>query len=74
VAEWVIDELGEIPENTGDSFVADRWEVTVLSLDGRAIGQVRLRATDGGELKDGLGGRGWGEPEGGESAQGSVSG
>jgi putative hemolysin len=45
VAGLVLDRLGFIPEQPGDSVVVDGWRLDVVAVDGRAITQVRLRAT-----------------------------
>jgi len=43
VAGLVLDRLGRIPEQPGDSVVVDGWRLEVVAVDGRAITEVRLR-------------------------------
>jgi len=45
VAGLVLDRLGFIPEQPGDSVVVGGWRLDVTAVDGRAITEVRLRAT-----------------------------
>lgn len=46
VAGFVMEQLGKVPEQPGDSFTFGDWEVTVLSLHGRSIGRVRFDRWD----------------------------
>ncbi len=43
VAGLVLDRLGFIPEQPGDSVAVDGWLIEVMAVGGRAIGEVRLR-------------------------------
>lgn len=46
VAGFVMEQLGKVPEEPGDSFTFGDWEVTVLSLHGHSIGRVRFDRSD----------------------------
>lgn len=43
VAGLVLDRLGFIPEQPGDTVTLDGWLIEVMAVEGRAIGEVRLR-------------------------------
>jgi putative hemolysin len=42
VSGLVLAELGRLPEQPGDRFTMGDWELTVVSVRGRSIGQVRF--------------------------------
>ena len=56
VAGLVLAELGRLPHDPGDRIVVNRWEVTVLAVEERAITRVRIQPRqthdDGRALRD----------------------
>jgi len=43
VAGLVLDRLGLIPDQPGDTVAVGGWLIEVMAVEGRAIGEVRLR-------------------------------
>jgi putative hemolysin len=52
VAGLVLDRLGFIPEQPGDTVVVAGWSIEVMAVGGRAIGEVRLRRDPAAEGSD----------------------
>ncbi len=49
VAGMVLEALGRIPSEPGDTVVVGDWEATVLAVEDRALTRIRLKRTAGGD-------------------------